>query len=126
MSKVIGIGGVFLRSKDKPGLIAWYSQVLGLNIEAWGGCRFEHPAAGYAVWAAFDTDTDYFAPSDGPMMINFVVDDLDGVLARAQACGVAPIGRDDADPNGRFAWLMDPSGLKLELWQPRPPTGDPG
>ena len=76
-------------------------------------------APGYTIWSPFKAATTYFAPSTAPFMVNFIVDDLDGVLARAAAAGVHPTGRDDSDENGRFAWLMDPAGLKIELWEPK-------
>ena len=77
-----------------------------------------HPP--HTVWNAFSEKTDYFAPSTRDFMLNFAVDDLDAFLARLQAKGVAILKRDDQDPNGRFAWILDPDGTKLELWEPKP------
>jgi predicted enzyme related to lactoylglutathione lyase len=122
MARVLGIGGVFFKAADRAGLRDWYARVLGFEIADWGGAQFAHPSLGYQVWSPFAADTDYFEPSVQTFMVNLLVDDIDGVLARAKAEGVEPVGRDDADPNGRFAWLMDPNGVKIELWQPKSPS----
>jgi catechol 2,3-dioxygenase-like lactoylglutathione lyase family enzyme len=118
MGEVLGIGGVFFKAGDNQALRDWYARVLGFKIADWGGVMFPHPAKGYQVWSPFHADSDYFDPSPHPMMINLIVDDLDSVLAKAKAEGVEPLRRDDTDPNGRFAWLLDPIGLKVELWEP--------
>ncbi len=120
MAKVLGIGGVFFKAEDPAGLAAWYDRVLGFGGGDWPGAMWPHGDLGYTIWSPFKADTTYFAPSTSPFMINFIVDDLDGVLARAAAEGVEPTGREDGDENGRFAWLVDPSGLKIELWEPKP------
>lgn len=121
MAKVLGVGGVFFKSTDVAGLRAWYATVLGLEVGDWGAfftpaMVAELPGAG-TVFSPFSATTDYFAPSVHDFMINFVVDDLDGVLARAAAAGVSPIKRQE-EPYGRFAHLLDPEGRKIELWQP--------
>ena len=117
MAKVLGVGGVFFKADDPTGLQAWYARVLGFTPQAWGGVMFPHLATGVTTWSPFKADTDYFAPSTAPFMINFIVDDLDGVLAKAAAEGVEPTGRQDDETYGRFAWLIDPAGVKIELWQ---------
>ncbi|MDZ4364046.1 VOC family protein [Brevundimonas sp.] len=123
MARVLGIGGVFFKADDPAAVADWYRRVLGFDIQAgWNGAMWPPPSTGYSIWSPFSADTDYMAPSTQPFMVNFVVDDLDGVLARAQAAGVEPVGRNDADPNGSFAWLMDPAGVKIELWQPKGPS----
>lgn len=118
MAKVLGIGGVFFKAADPTATAQWYARVLGFDAKEWNGTMWPHHARGYQIWSPFAADTTYFAPSDSSFMINFIVDDLDGVLAKAAAEGVEPTGRDDSDPNGSFAWLMDPAGVKIELWQP--------
>ena len=118
MAKVLGVGGVFYRAPDAAAMRAWYARVLGFELESWGGMMFPPLPMGVTVWSPFKADSTYFAPSERDMMINFVVDDLDGVLARAEAEGVPSLGGMDED-NGRFAWLMDPWGWKIELWQPK-------
>ena len=120
MAKVLGIGGVFFKAEDTKAVGDWYARVLGFEVKDWGGVVFPHPAAGYQVWSPFKADSTYMAPSTLPFMINLMVDDLDGVLAKALGEGVEPVGRDDTDPSGRFAWIMDPAGVKVELWEPSP------
>jgi predicted enzyme related to lactoylglutathione lyase len=117
LAKVLGLGGVFFKAQDPDVLQAWYERVLGFSITQWGGSMFAHPVLGFTNWTPFKADADYFAPSPQPLMINFIVDDLDGVLAKAAAEGVEPVGRQD-EAYGRFAWLIDPEGFKVELWQP--------
>ena len=117
MSKVIGIGGVFLKTEDTAALAGWYARVLGFDIQEWGGVMWPPPPTGYSVWSPFKASSDYFDPSPLSFMINLMVDDLDGVLAHAAAEGVEPVGREDGD-FGKFAWVIDPLGLKLELWEP--------
>jgi predicted enzyme related to lactoylglutathione lyase len=118
MAKVLGIGGVFFKTQDGAAVGDWYKRVLDFDVSEWGGAVFPPLTRGYHVWSPFAADTQYFEPSTAAFMINFVVDDLDGVLARAAEAGVEPVGRDDGDPNGRFAWLLDPAGVKIELWEP--------
>jgi predicted enzyme related to lactoylglutathione lyase len=118
MAKVLGIGGVFFKAQDGKALGEWYARVLGFEVSEWGGAVFQNPTQGYQVWSPFKADTDYMAPSTSPFMINLMVDDLDGVLAKAKAEGVEPTGRDDSGEYGKFAWIMDPAGLKVELWEP--------
>jgi catechol 2,3-dioxygenase-like lactoylglutathione lyase family enzyme len=126
MGRVVGIGGVFFKSKDPKALAAWYRDVLGLEISDWGGAilplrdRAQAPKGAVQVWSPFKQDTDYFAPSTREYMINFEVDDLDAMCARLKTKSIAVLKRDDdSDPSGRFAWIMDPDGTKIELWQPK-------
>lgn len=118
MAKVLGLGGIFYKAQDPKAVRDWYARVLGFEIHDWGGAMFEHPWSTATTWSLFAADTQYFAPSTAPFMINFIVDDMDGLLAKAAAEGVEPIGRQDEDGMGRFAWLMDPVGVKIELWEP--------
>jgi predicted enzyme related to lactoylglutathione lyase len=117
MAKVLGIGGVFVKAQDTAALAAWYGRVLGFPIEEWGGAMWPPPDRGFSIWSAHKADTTYFDPSPHALMVNLMVDDIDGVLAHAAAEGVEPLGREDGE-FGRFAWLMDPVGVKLELWEP--------
>lgn len=125
MARVLGLGGLFFKSHDPAAAMAWYSQVLGLDFDSWGGVVFQpeaaaaHPGAG-TVLAPFKADTDYFAPSDKEFMFNLMVDDLDAMLDRAAQCGVIPVKSFPDEGNGRFAHLIDPEGRKVELWEPRP------
>jgi len=122
VGRITGFGGVFVRSTDPKALAAWYRDVLGMPVESWGGALLRYDAPGHPdviVWNAFSQGTDYFAPSTREFMLNFAVDDLDAFLARIKAKGVAVLKRDDSDPHGSFAWIMDPDGTKIELYQPR-------
>ena len=119
---ITGVGGVFFKAKDPKALAAWYRDVLGLPLEAWGGAALrydapKHPPA--LIWSTFPASTDYFAPSTSAFMINYAVDDMDAFLARLRARGVAILKSED-DANGRFAWILDPEGNKIELWEPKP------
>ena len=119
---ITGIGGIFFKAKNPKTLAAWYPDVLGMPVEAWGGAALrydapQHPPA--LAWNAFPASTTYFAPSTSGLMIDYSVDDMDALLARLKAKGVTIIKRDDSDPNGRFAWILDPEGNKVELWEPK-------
>jgi catechol 2,3-dioxygenase-like lactoylglutathione lyase family enzyme len=118
--RITGVGGVFFRSKDPAALMAWYRDVLGLKVEAWGGAMLAYDAPGHppvlTLNAVKETST-YLAPSPREFMLNLAVDDLAAILDRLKAKGVPILGRDDGDANGRFAWIMDPDGTKIELWQ---------
>ena len=121
MAKVLGLGGVFVKVANLDAWKAWYATVLGMKFEDYGSAMFANPAAGFTQLATFAVDSPYFAPSDAPFMINLVVEDIDGVLARAAEHGAAPLGRQD-ESYGRFAWLLDPAGIKIELWEPLGPS----
>ena len=121
---ITGIGGVFFKAKDPKALAAWYRDVLGLPLEAWGGAALRYDAPKHPpvlTWNAFPASTSYFAPSTSGFMINYAVDDMDAYLTRLSAKGVAILKRED-DPNGRFAWILDPEGNKIELWEPKRTT----
>ena len=121
--KVIGIGGVFLKSADKARLNAWYAGNLGIPQGEYGATfewlsREEPPKERVTAWNIFPGDSKYFDPSPAPFMINYIVDDLDALLAKLSANGVRiDPKREDAD-YGRFAWVYDPDGNKIELWEP--------
>ncbi|HEX2815012.1 MAG TPA: VOC family protein [Phenylobacterium sp.] len=123
MAKVLGIGGVFFKAADPQAVRDWYVRVLGFDINDWGGVTWPDPPVGHGIWSVFEASNDYFSPSDASFMINFVVDDLEGVLAKAKAAGAEPVGEPVNSEYGRFGWLMDPAGVKIELWEP-PATPD--
>ena len=119
---VTGLGGVFVKSKDPKALARWYREVLGLDVQPWGGAALPFDAPGHPPklsWTAFPESTDYMSPSTREFMINFAVDDMDAIIARVTAKGVAVLKRDDTGAFGRFAWIQDPDGTKIELWQPK-------
>jgi predicted enzyme related to lactoylglutathione lyase len=130
MTQVLGIGGVFFKVPDRQVWKDWYKNVLDIEMENWGNCSgamFEaaamaaKPGAG-GVFSGFSADTDHFAPSTAAFMINLVVADLDAALARAAAAGVTPTGPIVDEVFGRFAHILDPAGIKLELWEPKGPA----
>ncbi|HEX4737358.1 MAG TPA: VOC family protein [Allosphingosinicella sp.] len=119
--RITGIGGVFIKSANPKALAAWYRDVLGIKLEAWGGATLKYDAPGHPaeiVWSAFPAQSGYFAPSTREVMLNFAVDDLDVFTARLKAKGV-PILKRNEDATGRFAWIMDPDGTKIELREPK-------
>ncbi len=116
MAKVLGVGGVFFKAEDVAATRAWYARVLGIEIGEHGAMFGPLPLNGMTIFSPFAADTTYFAPSTAPVMINLFVEDLDGVLARVRAEGVEVLGTQD-ESYGRFAWILDPTGLKLELWE---------
>jgi len=123
MARVTGIGGVFFRARDPKALAAWYAKHLGIQVQPWGGAKFvwsdEVPAGtGATAWNPFPQDTKYFGSSGQAYMINYRVDDLDALLAQLKASGVAPDPHREDSSFGRFAWITDPEGNRLELWQP--------
>ena len=128
MAKVLGVGGVFYKASDPTASAAWYKNVLGLEFHDWGGVVFTpdvaaaHPGAG-TVFSPFKASTDYFDPSPREFMINFMVDDLDAMLARCKEHGVEPVKTFPDEANGRFAHIMGPDDVKIELWQPKPMSG---
>ncbi len=125
MKRVTGIGGIFFKANDPKALSAWYREHLGLDVSDWGGAVFRwggaDSVAGATIWSPFAADTEYMTPSTASFMINFRVDDLDALLAalRQESCNV--VGEPQSSEQGKFGWVMDPEGNKIELWEP--PTG---
>ncbi|MEE4294801.1 MAG: VOC family protein [Xanthomonadales bacterium] len=125
--RVLGVGGIFFRSKDPAKLAEWYANSLGFEIESWGeahGTSFsplEMPRGSFTVWSAFESATEYFGTSGQKHMINLVVDDLDAALENVAAGGAVVLdNREEAD-YGRFGWFVDPDGNRVELWEPPKP-----
>jgi len=123
MARVTGIGGIFFRARDPKALAAWYAKHLGIRLEDWGGARFlwsdEVPAGtGATVWTPFPENTKYFGASGQASMVNYRVDGLDALLAQLKASGVTTDPHREDYSYGRFAWITDPEGNRLELWQP--------
>ena len=124
MAKITGIGGVFFKSKsDHKELAAWYNKHLGMPMESWGGTILRWPDdtaedGGLTVWTTAANDTKWFSPSESSFMINYRVDNMDELLDQLKQNGVEIVGGPDSAENGKFAWIMDPDGNKLELWEP--------
>jgi len=121
--RVLGIGGIFLKSSDPDRLRSWYWNSLGFDHEneytqfSWRSNQkpeVEH----VTVWSVFPADSTYFNPSTAPFMINYIVDDLDAILAKLAASGVRIDPKREDYDYGRFAWIFDPDGNKIELWEP--------
>ncbi|MBW8744187.1 MAG: VOC family protein [Sphingomonas sp.] len=118
---ITGVGGIFFKSKDPKALMAWYRDVLGIKIEPWGGAAMRYDAPSHppvVTLNAFKQTTHYMDPSTREFMLDFAVDDLTAFLDRLRAKGVAVLKRENS-PDGDFAWIVDPDGTKIELWQPK-------
>lgn len=132
MARVTGIGGVFIKSNgDHKALSAWYAKHLGLVLESWGGAILRWPNdkagdGGVTVWHVAEKNGEWFSPSTAGFMINYRVDDLDGLLAELRGDGVAILGGPDVSEQGSFAWIQDLEGNKVELWQPKGKDGKAG
>ncbi len=125
MAKVTGLGGVFYKVADTARTAEWYREMLGLGGE-WGimfPWKADETGDAYSLLSPFKEATDYFAPSAARFMINLRVDDLDGLVAELEGKGVEILGRQDED-YGRFAWILDCDGIKIELWQQLGPAPD--
>lgn len=127
MAKVIGVGGIFFLCENVDATKDWYTRVLGIEASDYG-IAFSHgeaakvfPKGAMTIFAPFKAGSDYFKPSKHDVMFNLMVDDLDGVLKIAEAAGVEQVQPLEDHDYGRFAWLMDPDGRKVELWQPKEP-----
>jgi predicted enzyme related to lactoylglutathione lyase len=124
MQKVQGIGGVFIRAKDRHALSAWYRKHLGIDIDdEWCGAILpggEKPtsAEGGGIWSAFDEKTDYFGASENQFMVNFRVADRDAMLAQLREGGCDVDEKTEENDFGHFGWVTDPEGHRVELWQP--------
>jgi len=126
MNRVTGIGGIFIKAKDADALRAWYRRHLGIDVQDWGGTTFqwhtpERPSPdGATVWSVFPASSKYFDPSTAPFMVNYRVEDLHALIAvlRSEGCNVDP--KTDDSEYGKFGWVMDPEGNRIELWEPPP------
>jgi predicted enzyme related to lactoylglutathione lyase len=124
MARITGIGGVFFKSRrDNAALAKWYQQHLGMELADFGGAVLRWPDdkaddGGLTVWHVAEKDSQWFSPSDSSFMINYRVDNLDELLAQLRAGGVDIVSGPESHENGKFAWIMDPDGNKIELWEP--------
>ena len=127
MKRVTGIGGIFFNSPDPVSLRAWYKDHLAIDVQEWGGTAFKwadpegKPTAGTTIWTVGDATSNSFAPSTAPFMINYRVADLQALVKVLRAEGCTVLDRIDESEYGKFAWVIDPDGNKVELWEP--PTG---
>ncbi len=117
MAQVTGLGGIFYKVADPEATKAWYRDTLGVGGDYGAMFGFSDDRSdGFALLSPFAADSDYFAPSEAPFMVNLRVDDLDAMVADLAAKGVAILGRQDED-YGRFAWILDCDGIKIELFE---------
>jgi predicted enzyme related to lactoylglutathione lyase len=118
MAKAVGFGGVFLKARDPEALAAWYAAHLGIPTQEGGSLAFDGPeSAGMTVFAHFPADSEYFGEGAQQAMVNFRVDDLDELLKQLEGAGVRIDPKRDEAPYGKFAWIWDPEGNRVELWQ---------
>ena len=126
MKRVTGIGGIFFKAKDAPALRAWYQRHLGIDVQNWGGAAFSwtdsagNPTGGMTVWSVGPQDGEQFAPGRASFMVNYRVEDLHALVTALKAEGCSVLDKIDESEFGKFAWVMDPEGNKVELWQPPP------
>jgi predicted enzyme related to lactoylglutathione lyase len=123
MARVTGIGGVFFKARDPKALTAWYAEHLGIQLNDWGGAAFAWsdevpPTTGTTAWSIFPETTKHFGAGPQPFMINYRVDDLDALLEKLTAAGVTIDPKREEAGFGKFAWIVDPEGNRVELWQP--------
>ena len=124
MKRVTGIGGIFFKAKDAPALQAWYRRHLGIDVQSWGGTAFPWsdadgaPVGGSTIWSVNADDGDAFAPSSATFMVNYRVDDLRALIAALKDEGCDVLDKIDDSEYGKFGWVIDPEGNKVELWEP--------
>lgn len=124
MAKVTGIGGIFFKSTgDAQALSAWYEKHLGIPIGEYGFATLKWPEdqaedKGSTTWSLAEKDSEWFSPSSSAFMINYRVDNLSEMIAQLRSDGVDILKGPESHENGKFAWLMDPEGNKIELWEP--------
>ncbi len=123
MKRVTGIGGIFFKAKDPKALGAWYKQHLGIDVQEWGGAAFDwtdeadKPVSGTTAWRVASTD-ESFGPNAAPFMVNYRVADLTALLKALKAEGCDVLDNTDESEYGKFGWVIDPEGNKVELWEP--------
>lgn len=125
MTRVTGIGGIVFKARDPKALQAWYRDRLGIDVQPWGGAAFRWtdadgaPVAGTTAWSIFPADAD---TGGAPFMVNYRVADLQALLAALREAGCDVLDKVDESEYGKFGWVVDPEGNKVELWEP--PAGE--
>jgi predicted enzyme related to lactoylglutathione lyase len=121
MKRVTGIGGIFFKTKDPEKLRQWYSTHLGIKTDQYGATFDWHKPEGekgFTAWSTFKEDTKYFQPSEKEMMINYRVENLEELLKILKEEGVTIVGEMEVLDYGKFGWILDLEGNKIELWEP--------
>jgi predicted enzyme related to lactoylglutathione lyase len=121
--RIIGIGGIFFKSTNQERLCEWYQEQLGIGGDEYGTkfpwrSQSDPSREHLTVWGVFSSNSDYFEPSTARFMINYIVEDLDALLARLAENDVRIDPKREDYDYGRFAWIYDPDGNKIELWEP--------
>ena len=125
MNRVTGIGGIFFKAKDPKAMQAWYRRHLGIDVQDWGGVAFEwtgadgKPVGGTTVWSIMPAEGDTFAPGTASFMVNYRVADLRALLQALREEGCNVLDKFDESEYGKFGWVIDPEGNKVELWEPK-------
>jgi predicted enzyme related to lactoylglutathione lyase len=124
MKRVTGLGGAFFKSNDPENLKKWYDLHLGIKSDQYGGMfrwrDFNQPEqVAYTAWGPFSKDTEYFLPSEKPFMFNYRVENLEKLLQILKDEGVKIVGKIEDYEYGKFGWILDPEGNKIELWEPK-------
>jgi predicted enzyme related to lactoylglutathione lyase len=126
MKRVTGIGGIVFKAEDPVALRVWYQKHLGIDVQEWGGAAFRwtdsdgRPIAGTTIWSVASADGNYFAPSASSFMVNYRVRDLDALVHALRAEGCNVLDKTEESEYGKFGWVIDPEGNKVELWEPPP------
>ena len=126
MKRVTGIGGIFFKVKDPVAMRAWYRDHLGIDVLEWGGAAFRwvdaegNPTGGTTIWSLSDGSGDYFAPSTSSFIVNYRVADLHALVRELRKEGCNVLDKTEDSEYGKFGWVIDPEGNKVELWEPPP------
>jgi len=124
MRRVTGIGGIFFKARDPKALQAWYKRHLGIDVQDWGGAAFSwadaegKPTGGMTIWSVSPVDAASFAPGTASFMVNYRVADVRALLAALREEGCNVLDKLDESEFGKFGWVIDPEGNKVELWEP--------
>ncbi|MET0255436.1 MAG: VOC family protein [Luteibacter sp.] len=124
MKRVTGIGGIFFQARDPAALRTWYQKHLGIDVQAWGGAAFAwsdgsgEAVTGSTIWSVAEAGGEQFPAGSAPFMVNYRVDDLDALIEALQAEGCDGVRKAEASEYGKFGWVVDPEGNRIELWEP--------
>jgi predicted enzyme related to lactoylglutathione lyase len=124
MTRVTGIGGVFFKARDPQAMRAWYRDRLGIDVQSWGGASFDwtdaegKPVGGTTAWCINPMEGNHFAPGTASFMVNYRVADLAALLQALRDEGCTVLDKTDESEYGKFGWVLDPEGNKVELWEP--------
>ena len=128
MRRVTGVGGIFFKANNPELLYAWYEKHLGIKREEYGVMfrwQDDGDPEGCTIWSIFPKASEHFNPSQQPFMINYRVEDMDALMVKLSEEGVSIDPKRENHEYGKFAWIMDPEGNRIELWEP-PKQAVPG